>query len=198
MAGLLCGITIMMIFSTVVYQSWDDLMHRENEEEMMFRAQELARGIYRFQQDHGGQGPPELRQLLEAGPRGQYYIRQLYDDPLVRDGKWGLLYQGPGGAIIDPSLTGTNPIEGVGIDLGLAEVQGQAQNLAVASGSEEGGAGLPIAGVKTLSDLTPFRIYRGLSSYSEWQFTAIDLQTGLAQAGGPTNPNQNPPTPSPP
>ena len=45
MAGLLAAIMIMLIFSTMVFQSWSDLLHRENEEEMMFRARQLAHGL---------------------------------------------------------------------------------------------------------------------------------------------------------
>ena len=35
---------------------------------------------------------------MEAGPKGQYYLRQLWTDPLMTDGKWGLLMMGPGGS----------------------------------------------------------------------------------------------------
>ena len=37
MAGLLVLLAIMLIFSTVVFQDWQDLAHRENEAEMIFR-----------------------------------------------------------------------------------------------------------------------------------------------------------------
>ena len=38
-----------------------------------------------------------------------------------------------------------------------------------------GGIGIPIAGVKTLSTEEPFRHYQGVSDYSQWLFTYIDL-----------------------
>jgi hypothetical protein len=193
MVGLLAAVAILMIFSTVVFQEWSELMRREREEEMIFRAKELVRGIYRYRLDHAGAGPVKLEQLMEPGPRGQYYLRRLYEDPLVADGKWGLLYQGPGGTIIDPSagdpLAGVDP-SAVG-QLALAPNAGEGLAL-VGEGGEVGG--LPIAGVKSLCKDKPFRIYNGFADYSEWLFTFLDLETGLASATG--QPGGAPPVPS--
>jgi len=36
--------------------------------------------------------------------------------------------------------------------------------------------GLPIIGVKTLCEETPFRVYNGLTSYDQWLFTYFDLE----------------------
>ena len=102
MAGLMVMIAIMLIFSTVVFQSWEDLLRRDHEAEMMFRAQEIVHAIVRFRKERGV-APAKLEELLEPGSRGQYFLRQGYLDPLVRDGRWGLLYGGPGGEVIDPN-----------------------------------------------------------------------------------------------
>jgi hypothetical protein len=49
-------------------------------------------------------------------------------------------------------------------------------------------AGLRIAGVKSLSEDTPFRVYNGLTEYSQWQFTYLDLEQqklpGQGRPGG--------------
>jgi hypothetical protein len=103
MAGLMAGVAIMLILSTVAFQAWSDLLRRDNEAEMMFRAQDIVRAIQRYRRDHGGSGPLKMELLMEPGPKGQYYLRRLYEDPLVPDGKWGLLYLGPGGQILDPN-----------------------------------------------------------------------------------------------
>jgi hypothetical protein len=213
MVGLLAAIAIMMIFSTVVYQEWSELMRREWEEEMIFRAKELSRGIQRYRVDHGGMGPTSLDKLMEPGPKGQYYLRRLYNDPLVKDGKWGLLYQGPGGAIIDPSAV----VEGMHALTPVSQFKpsvsgntpaaepGEIPNLTPVTGGMGSGegeeTGLPIAGVKSLATDQPFRIYNGFESYSEWLFTYLDLEGGGQKApgqlpgapGGPQPGGLNPP-----
>jgi hypothetical protein len=132
MAGLIALIAIMMIFSLLTYQAWDDIVRRDNEAEMMFRARDFVRAIQRYRVDHGGAGPMELKLLLEPGPRGQYYLRRMYKDPLVRNGKWGLLYLGPDGRILDPNaemeegLGGLTP-PGTGTGLGGLANMGQGQ-----------------------------------------------------------------------
>jgi type II secretory pathway pseudopilin PulG len=43
MVALMAGIAIMLILSTVAAQSWADIVRRDNEAEMMFRAQDIVR-----------------------------------------------------------------------------------------------------------------------------------------------------------
>src|SRR5262245_48993168 len=96
MVGVMAAVAILVILSTVAFQSWADVLRRDNEAEMMFRAQEIVRAIRKYQKDRGAP-PTELKQLMEPGNRGQYFLRHLYKDPLVKGGKWGLLFAGPGG-----------------------------------------------------------------------------------------------------
>ena len=42
--------------------------------------------------------------------------------------------------------------------------------------------GLPIAGVKSLADDSPFRYYKGLTEYNQWLFSYFDLE-GAGQPG---------------
>ncbi len=214
MAGLMAAVAIMLIMSSVAFQAWTDLLRRENEAEMMFRAQDIVRAIQRYRRDHGGAGPAKLEDLMEPGPKGQYYLRRLYRDPLVPDGKWGLLYIGPGGTIIDPNAAQTDPFAGMGLgggseqsslsNMGLDDRRGaafgskgmsggmqqqQQQGLqggfgesAVGKGGEI--AGMLIAGVRTLCEDDPFRVYNGLTEYSEWLFTYLDLEAQRARGSG--------------
>jgi len=216
MAGLMAMIAILMIFSLITFQAWDDVLRRDNEAEMIFRAQDIARAIQRYRKDHGGAAPMKFEDLMEPGPRGQYYLRRLWNDPLVRDGKWGLLYLGAAGQIIDPNaeapLDGAeaggigglaNPPTGAGQGLqplgqtGGGQAQGlQSIQQRSAAGTESevvGGrqlSGMQIAGVRTLSDDTPFRVYRNLTEYSEWQFTFLDLEAPANQQPGGQGTNQ--------
>jgi hypothetical protein len=105
----------------------------------------------------------------------------LYEDPLTKDGKWGLLYAAPGGGIIDPS----RPMAGA-VDIIGERTSGQTQSAGGLQGGFDDGAqeigGLTIIGVKSLCTETPFRVWNGLSDYAEWQFTVYDLEN--QQSGG--------------
>ena len=228
MAALMTAVAVMAILSTVAFQEYVEVLRRDNEAEMIFRAQEISRAIQRYRVDHGGVAPLELQLLMEPGPKGNYYLRRLYEDPLMPDGKWGLLYVGPGNQIIDPNgqdqqaLLQLQAGQGLG-RLGEGQRPGEAgrapktdnplqrlpnsesrlpggnrnSGFGNTRGSAFGGGeqtGLPIAGVRTLSDDKPFRIYNGLQDYEQWQFTYFDLenqqlpgQRGVAGRGRPGN-----------
>ena len=202
MAGLVAMIAVSMIWSTVAFQAWIDVLRRDNEAEMIFRAEEIVRAIQRYRKDHGGQGPRKMEQLLEPSPKRSYYIRREYEDPLVPDGKWGLLFMGPGGQIIDPNAA---PIPGV-VNPGIGGLNNTTQNQGtpgqgvsgnqsptgagqlggIANPTQGGGedTGLPIAGVRTLSKDQPFRVYKGESDYTKWVFTYLDIDASAVGRDG--------------
>jgi len=84
-------------------QAWSTTWRRDNEEELIFRANQYVEGIIAYRREHGGQFPTNLEDLYKPGPRRLRYIRKLYKDPINPDGKWGLLYLMPGGqGVYDP------------------------------------------------------------------------------------------------
>jgi len=212
MAGLLVILAMMFIFSTVIFQEWQEVLRHDNEAEMMFRAQDIVRAILRYRKDHGTT-PDKLEELMKPGPKGQYYLRQQWTDPLVKDGKWGLLYAGPGGTIIDPSAQG----EAINVQLSqlgnisaedlqqmeraqrdelkdtLQRRQETAQGVNPDDartglvGTAGNPVGLRIAGVKTLCEDKPFRVYKGFDQYRQWLFTYLELTQMQVpgQRGGP-------------
>jgi hypothetical protein len=226
MAALAAAVAVMVIFSMLAFQAWTDVLRRDNEAEMMFRARDLARAIQRYRRDHGGVAPDKLEKLMEPGPRGQYYLRQMWKDPLVKNGKWGLLYIGPGGQIIDPN--GETPATGLedafgrrkggsifdkgnedseqrpDVQLpGNQQLPQQQQREFKSISADDPNAdpnaagkqlsGLPIAGVRSMCEDEPFRVYNGLSSYSEWRFTYLDFELAAATRGRqPGQGQQNP------
>jgi len=185
MVALMAGIAIMMILSAVAVQKWADVVRRDNEAEMMFRAEDIVRALRRYQKDQG-KLPNELKALREPGTKGQYFIRHLWKDPLVKGGKWQLLYAAPGGGLFDPSAP---PLEG-SVDTPRQPTPGQSLGspLAGVKQPDPGGipeiihkddgtsevSGLPIAGVKTRSKDHPFRRYREKDQYNEWVFSIFD------------------------
>jgi hypothetical protein len=242
MAALAAAVAVMVIFATLAFQAWVDVLRRDNEAEMIFRAQDLVRSIQRYRRDHGGVAPQKLEDLMEPGGEGpHYYLRRMWKDPLVPDGKWGLVYVGPAGQLIDPNApqqeTGLGDGPGIGggpgrnrrsifdRDEGEGEQdgpggsanqpggqigqQGQQRPFRSLMGDDASGdpnaggkqiAGLPIAGVRTLCEEDPFRVYNGLTEYREWLFTYLDLEQARVPGRGrqPGNqPGGNPGRPRP-
>jgi hypothetical protein len=168
-----------------VFQAGEDLLRRENEAEMIFRAQEIARAIYRYRQDHRDT-PHALEDLLKPGPRGQYYLRMRYRDPLVKDGVWGLLFDGPEGTLVD--LAGQIAPErllGFESDEELRQI-GADREAGPGPRQDPGAAAIGrIAGVRTLATDKPFRVYRGFTEYPQWQFTYHDYEQSATPGGRP-------------
>ena len=54
LVGLVAAVAILMILSAIAVQHWADVMRRDNEAEMMSRAQEIVRAIRKFQRDKPG------------------------------------------------------------------------------------------------------------------------------------------------
>lgn len=201
MVGLMAAVAILMILSTVGFQAWQDVIRRDREAEMIFRAQEIVRALRRYQKDQGAL-PIEFDALAKSGSRGQYFLRRKYTDPLVKDGKWGFLFLAPGGGIYDPNAeeveAGALPGEQGGAGDGGAfgapgsrrsrlnpEQPGAAQRpgvgapnpgsgFGIGAGGSAGDQGLPIAGVRTLCKDKPFRVFREQTTYDKWLFTVLD------------------------
>jgi type II secretory pathway pseudopilin PulG len=214
--ALMAGIAIMLILSTVAVQAWADVARRDAEAEMMFRAQDITRALKRFQADRGTL-PTDLKELLEVGQRRpQYFLRQMWKDPLVKDGKWGLIYANPAGGVIDPSVPGSGTPGGLPGLPGQPNQPGQpgqpatglngnnnnmgsfppigkiGENNGTGTGAGEG-TGLPIAGVKSKCTDRPFRKFRDKTSYSEWIFTIFDLEPRAAAQVSQPAPQQGQP-----
>jgi type II secretory pathway pseudopilin PulG len=208
MVALMAGIAIAMILSAIAVQSWDDVLRRDNEAEMMFRAQDIVRALKRYQAAKG-KLPVELKELAEPNDLGPAFIRKLWKDPLVKDGKWQLVYLAPGGGLYDPTAP-QPPAAGLPTDGSLSGPSKSLLNPTATPGQPgvpPGGAnpddptGMPIAGVKTRCKDRPFRIYKDKTEYSEWVISIFDLDprgTTPNQPGQPNQPNQpNPPSPQP-
>ncbi len=201
--ALMAGIAIALILSTVAVQAWADIARRDHEAEMIFRAEDIVRALKRFQIDKG-KLPAEFKELIEPGQKGQYFLRQLWKDPLVKGGKWQFVYASPAGGIFDPSVA-TGPPTGDATE--AAPVQTNRNPFAPPASPTPGdkgdkgektdgssdATGLPIAGVKTRCSDRPFRRYRDKTEYSEWVFSIFDLTPnapGVSQPGQPGQPVQ--------
>jgi len=203
-----------MILSTVAVQAWADIARRDSEAEMIFRAQDIVRALKRFQLEKG-KLPTELKELMEPGNKGQFFLRRLWKDPLVKGGQWQYLYAGPAGGLFDPTAEGAPGVPGLpgavappGLPPPASGLQQTGQQPTGPQGNQPGAfppfasigklndgssetTGLPIAGVKSRCKDRPFRRYKDKSMYSEWTFSIFDLDPHPPPVNTPAVNQQN-------
>ncbi|HEY4682298.1 MAG TPA: hypothetical protein VIH17_03500 [Candidatus Acidoferrales bacterium] len=91
---------------------------REKEEEMIFRGEQYARAVGLFYKRFG-RFPAKLEELVE--PKNNIrFLRQLYKNPMSRDGEWRLLRLAPDGSILGSvmlrsGLAAVAPVGGAGL-----------------------------------------------------------------------------------
>jgi hypothetical protein len=132
------GLVVMSIMLGALVQQWSDIQRRENEAELIFRGNQYVKAIKLYQAEHGGALPTSLEILIKPGPRQRRYIRRLFRDPMVPDGKWGILLADPSGrGYINPNAPPPPGEEGVagledlgkGLSLTPQDIKLKASNL---------------------------------------------------------------------
>jgi type II secretory pathway pseudopilin PulG len=199
MAALLVALAVMGILMSVAMPVWRQQARREKEAELIFRGEQYARAIalYNHRMQQQGRGgltlPPSIDTLVE-----QRFLRKKYKDPMSKDGEFVVIpaagsSPGPGQSTPGQSQPGQStpgfvPPPSTGGQRGPNIPQGGAP-LAI------GG----IMGVRSKSEETSLRSYRGQTRYDQWQFTfnTVPRPGGMAPAantpdgrGGRSNPNQ--------
>ncbi len=89
---LVVMITVMNIVISKALPLWSAVIQREKEEELIFRGMQYAEAIRVYEQRTGGL-PTKLEQLIEVEPR---CIRQLWENPMAKDGSWEIILPGQG------------------------------------------------------------------------------------------------------
>jgi type II secretory pathway pseudopilin PulG len=209
--ALMMGMTVLVILLTASTQSWTAILKREREQELLFRGDQYIRALKQYQKEHGGQFPTKLDQLLEEGPQGHRYIRQLFPDPFGPEGEWNLLYLGPDGR----SAWNPHAAPAVGAAPGLGGVQevstageraaGEAGGFSALPGGsapagtrrrsrfESGNVNAPIVGVVSKGQGETFGEFYGRGRLDEWEFHVFlrDVpKVPAAEPGRDINPNK--------
>jgi type II secretory pathway pseudopilin PulG len=92
MAALLVGIGVMMLLMTVAMPVWRTQAQREKEAELVFRGEQIARGINLYTRKMGGGNfPPNIDVLVQGR-----FLRKKYKDPMTESGEWDLILSGGG------------------------------------------------------------------------------------------------------
>ena len=179
MVMLVVAITVLNIMVAAALPLMSTQIQREKEEELVFRGFQYAEAIRLFHQRFQHY-PVKLEQLLEVKPR---CIRQLWKDPMTKDGKWGLIFQGQGAPLPTPN---PNPNPNGRGDTGQPipnpqDPEGPPLPPGTAKGDEL--AVGPIVGVYSKSSKKSFLVLYGHTRYDEWRFTEDLLQGGGVQRG---------------
>jgi type II secretory pathway pseudopilin PulG len=181
MVMLIVAITVLNIMVAAVLPLMSTQIRREKEEELIFRGFQYAEAIRLFHQKYQHY-PTKLEQLLEVKPRT---IRQLWKDPMTKDGKWGVIFQGLGAPVTPQDPNGR---------------QDDPRNPQDPEGQPKTGEAVgPIIGVYSKSSQKSFLIFYGHNRYDEWRFTE-DLLRGSSQppssAPGVRDPGAGAPLPN--
>jgi type II secretory pathway pseudopilin PulG len=170
MVMLIVALTVLNIMIAAMMPLMSTEIQREKEEELIFRGFQYAEAIrifhIRFQRF-----PNKLQELIEIKPR---CIRQLWKDPMTKDGKWGLIFQGQGVPLHpqnpqNPEGPQTRPVN-------PQNPEGQPDNgrddngLNTPKPGDEVAIG-PIVGVYSKSPKASHLVFYGHQRYDEWRFT---------------------------
>jgi len=191
LVALAVAVTILSVMVAVAMPVWKQVIQRDKEEEMIFRGWQYAEAIRVFQQRHG-RLPTRLDELMKVKPRS---IRQLWKDPMTKNGEWGLIFQGQQNLNQSQKLTPDSGLAGA--------TQGEDENGRGGSGGPTGQTGQgkqpqrvgPIVGVRSLSTESSIKMLFGEQEYDRWTFTiqALSGNSGNANLTGinPSGVQQN-------
>ena len=168
MAALLVGMAVMAIMLSVAMPTWNQMIRREKEEELVFRGNQYARAINFYQRKFANASPANFDILIE-----QHMLRKKYKDPMSpdKDGAFQPLY------INNSAQSGR---QGGAAQQGSA---GQPGSVGMALGTTPTGG---IMGVTSKNKGESLRTFNGKTHYNEWQFIAMQTSTqgGAAPQGG--------------
>lgn len=148
LVALIVAMTVMLILMLAAVPAWRYVMKNERELELIFRQQEIARAIKRYEQVR--KAPPlSLDMLVQAK-----VLRRKYKNPLSPDGRWHYVRQGeaqlPGGG--QRGAASPFPFSNTG------------------PGGQEGAPG-PFIGVRATSSEKGLRVINDRETYNEWIIT---------------------------
>ncbi len=177
LAAVVILLAVMAIMLTVAVQTASFQKRRENEEELIFRGNQIVEGVRLFRARHG-RFPNSLVELARANPR---VMRKVWSDPITGKPDWVPVFMGQEGVPVagtagGPSPTPTPPT-------GKGEPRAKPFPRTDTAG--------PVVGVHSRSCETSIKVYNGRARYCDWKFV-FNPQTGPGGRGGPVPPGRPP------
>jgi type II secretory pathway pseudopilin PulG len=152
MAALLIALAILAILMSVAMPVWRHEARREKEAELVWRGEQYARAValYRFKNSQIPNAyPPSIDALVEGR-----FLRKKYKDPMTKDGEFQII---PVGLQNNPGMP-QNP-------------QTPPKPIPSAPTQQTGTIMGALIGVRSKSQETSIRSYRGQTRYDQWAFT---------------------------
>ncbi|MEM1205769.1 MAG: hypothetical protein AAGN66_21240 [Acidobacteriota bacterium] len=186
---LAIAVMFLNVWAAATLPLWSHQIQRDKEADLIFRGLQYAEAIRIFQLRFQ-RLPTRLEELIEVEPR---CIRQLWENPMREDGRWGLIPVGqtPG------SSAGLQNQENNGLDPDPFAEEGKEGEtpgvLLSRDPDDEFGAppsGVQIRGVFNPGDGEPIRSFLGKDAYGEWHFT-VELVSAVQTSA--TDPSFQPP-----
>jgi type II secretory pathway pseudopilin PulG len=193
MAALLVGLAVMLVLMTVAMPVWRTQAQREKEAELIFRGEQIARGINLYMRKMGGASyPPSLDVLVQG-----HFLRKKYKDPMTENdmslplnqrGEWDVINAaggvpggGEGGPAPQPGGRGRVGAPSTGLSAPPSRI-GAPPTTPSFGGQTAGG----MMGVRSKSKESSFKIYKGTGThYNEWLFlfSTVSNRPGAPGAG---------------
>ncbi len=207
---MVCFLAALIVISTAAAaQSILSEGRRAKEAEMIWRGEQYARAVRLYYRKYG-RFPQSFEDLTE--PKGNLrFLRKAYADPMNRkDGTWRLIYVGPNGELIG-SVKATNifgrggagtpgsanPFGQPPRPLGGGQPRTEAPATPPPSAAKSPGLegkvfGGNIIGVASKIEQSSFRVYKGATTYKEWEFIWDPAADGMIVGPAGSRP-QGPP-----
>ncbi len=184
LVALIVAVTVLNVLLAVALPLWSQQIQRQKEEELISRGLQYAQAIQVFQTRYG-RLPIRLEELIEVKPR---CIRQLWKDPMTKDGKWGLIFQGANGGRIAAPNPNAQPGGRGGRPPAGTLAQGTSPGLERGDQGDQVTVG-PISGVYSRSTEDSILTFADAKKHSEWKFDtqllASTIAVGTQQANSP-------------
>lgn len=166
---------VMAIVLTVAVQTATFQKRRENEEELVFRGNQIIEAVRLFKARHG-RFPTSLVELAQAKPR---MLRKIWSDPVTGKTDWVPVFLGQEGTQLVGSPSRSTP-------LGPTPRPGVTPTPSPKTFPRTDASG-PVVGAHSRSCDTSIRILNGRTRYCDWKFT-FNPQVAPGGGGGPKPP----------
>ena len=177
LVALLVGMTVASILIAAVLPLASAQAQREKEAELIFRGLQYAEGIRVFRRRFG-RYPNSLTELLEVKPRS---VRQLWKDPMTKDGEWGIIS-------LEGTPVGGSQGSGTGLKPGPTPTPTPKPTPSPFKSPPGAGGGDrtgPVLGVYSKSTERGYRLWEGREAFNEWKFTEASLTSSGGTTGTP-------------